>query len=555
MLRHIARTAHTAPHENSLPVAALGREPYIKVGGSLAGCSRVRCLLPTSLAAQQNATVQGTVVDESQGVMPGATVTATEISTGRQSVAVTTEEGRYRFDNLAPGRYKLRMELSGFATAEIADIELLVGANATVPPIAMKLADAAGDDYGDLAGAARQHDLVAGVREHRSPPDGGAAAAGPELDGAGDDGQRRHGQQPHQHARRVGRPVSAQPRWPTDHAARGRLGVRPAQSQPGGDRRVPDRDEHVRHHAGPFDRDAGAGDLALGHQRSARLDLRILPQRHFNAADPVTGTVLPFQNQQAGVTMGGPIIQNKMHFFGSYEHERQPADVVPGADAAARTRPSSSRRSRPTTTIWAGSTINNRPRTASRSAGSVGRFNNPFSISSGTAHPSTADKLQSYSTNVVGTWTHVASSNLMMQFQGGLNRFSWYNDAQPEMDVPFHSTPFFVPGVRFPRLDDRRRIELPERHVAEHLHRAGSDVNWHLGKHETKFGGEFLRVHDTKVWSLNRRGTYTFSTTALGRRAGAPLPGQRLERPGRPGTSAASSRICRTSRSISTRTT
>ena len=39
-------------------------------------------LAPAALAAQQNATVQGTVVDESQGVLPGATVTATEISTG-----------------------------------------------------------------------------------------------------------------------------------------------------------------------------------------------------------------------------------------------------------------------------------------------------------------------------------------------------------------------------------------------------------------------------------------------------------------------------------------
>ena len=77
--------------------------------------------------------MQGTVVDESQGVLPGATVTATEINTGRQSLAVTAADGRYRFDNLPPGRYKLRIELPGFAPVEIAGIELLVGANATVP--------------------------------------------------------------------------------------------------------------------------------------------------------------------------------------------------------------------------------------------------------------------------------------------------------------------------------------------------------------------------------------------------------------------------------------
>ena len=76
-------------------------------------------VLPPSLAAQQNATVQGTVVDESKGVMPGVTVTIAESGTGRESVAVTTVDGRYRFENLTPGKYKLRIELSGFATTEI----------------------------------------------------------------------------------------------------------------------------------------------------------------------------------------------------------------------------------------------------------------------------------------------------------------------------------------------------------------------------------------------------------------------------------------------------
>ena len=47
-------------------------------------------------------------------------------------------------------------------------------------------------------------------------------------------------------------------------------------------------------------------------------------------------------------------------------------------------------------------------------------------------------------------------------------------------------------------------------------------MNWHQGGHDMKFGGEFLRVKDTKDWSLNRRGTYVFNTTAVGRRAGTP---------------------------------
>ena len=48
----------------------------------------------------------------------------------------------------------------------------------------------------------------------------------------------------------------------------------------------------------------------------------------FNAADPVTGTVLPYQDQQAGFTLGGPIVKDKMHFFASYEYERNPLTAV-----------------------------------------------------------------------------------------------------------------------------------------------------------------------------------------------------------------------------------
>ena len=48
----------------------------------------------------------------------------------------------------------------------------------------------------------------------------------------------------------------------------------------------------------------------------------------FNAADPVTGQVLPYSNQQLSATFGGPIQSDRFHFFGSFEYEREPQTFV-----------------------------------------------------------------------------------------------------------------------------------------------------------------------------------------------------------------------------------
>jgi len=88
---------------------------------------------PAALSAQQQASVLGTVLDESKAVLPGVTVTATEGSSGRVYTGVTDERGEFRLPNVDPGRYKVQAELPGFATVTVPQIELLVGQNANVP--------------------------------------------------------------------------------------------------------------------------------------------------------------------------------------------------------------------------------------------------------------------------------------------------------------------------------------------------------------------------------------------------------------------------------------
>ena len=58
--------------------------------------------------------ILGTVSDNSGAVMPGASVTATNLGTSDKRTAETDAAGNYRFVNLAPGRYRVESEVTGF---------------------------------------------------------------------------------------------------------------------------------------------------------------------------------------------------------------------------------------------------------------------------------------------------------------------------------------------------------------------------------------------------------------------------------------------------------
>ena len=60
-----------------------------------------------ALAQFDAATVLGTVNDDSGGVMPGVTVTLTNLDTGIVVVRVTDANGNYQFLNVRLGSYKV----------------------------------------------------------------------------------------------------------------------------------------------------------------------------------------------------------------------------------------------------------------------------------------------------------------------------------------------------------------------------------------------------------------------------------------------------------------
>ncbi len=88
---------------------------------------------PAHIAQAQERTgaVSGTLTDASGGVLPGVSVTLTDTRTNRSTTVVTDGAGMYRVD-LEPGLYSARFELSGFARQEVPQIEVLLGRTFTV---------------------------------------------------------------------------------------------------------------------------------------------------------------------------------------------------------------------------------------------------------------------------------------------------------------------------------------------------------------------------------------------------------------------------------------
>jgi hypothetical protein len=81
-------------------------------------------LLP-ALGFGQNATLGGTVVDDSGALIPGTTVTAKNNATGVVTTATSNQAGAYNFPSLLPGGYTVNAEKTGFQTQIFTDVTLL----------------------------------------------------------------------------------------------------------------------------------------------------------------------------------------------------------------------------------------------------------------------------------------------------------------------------------------------------------------------------------------------------------------------------------------------
>jgi hypothetical protein len=84
-------------------------------------------------AQSTTGTVQGDVLDERGGSVPGASIEAKNLDTNYIRTETSDNDGHFVFLNLAPGRYTLTITKPGFTTIVQQNVNLTIGQVLSIP--------------------------------------------------------------------------------------------------------------------------------------------------------------------------------------------------------------------------------------------------------------------------------------------------------------------------------------------------------------------------------------------------------------------------------------
>ncbi len=456
--------------------------------------------LAAPAAAQEQASIRGTVVDQSGAIVPGVTITATETLAGRLQTAVSDERGEYRFPSLPAGTYNLQAELPGFARVVISEIELLVGQVAT---IRIEMSVVTLQETVTVSGEAPLVDVsssqIAGNVDRRQME---------ELPILGRNWMELALQVRGITANDVGnRPgVSRDDRFQLSLD-----GQQVTQKVSGSDRGQP---KFSREAIAEFQIATNLFDITDG--RSMGIQVRAVTRSgtndlhgsvygnfrddKFNAPDNVAGEVLPFENQQAGVSIGGPVVRDRAHYFLTYEYEREPGTIV--AQPAQLPSQSFTFPTRVVHNTLLGRydhVFSSNDRLAVRVSG--WNLDSPFELGS-TAHPSEALSRTQNSATSQASWTRVLSDRTLQEVRVGFNKFDW----DIALAFPSLST---TPQYVFPGLTVGGSRNYPQE-FHERQFSGRYDLTLNRGRHDIKVGGEYLWWQDSGIRELVSRGEFIF---------------------------------------------
>ena len=289
----------------------------------------VCALLVLPVAAQaQEATITGTITDATAAVLPGVTVVAVHEASGNQFEGVTDGRGVYRIP-VRVGTYRIAAELPGFTRVERMGVQLLVGQAVTlnmqmspstiqetvtvtaeapliettqssvggnVDPLQMTEVPVQGNQWLALALLAPGNRTTQIGDEPVTVPREDNPAFALNLDG-----------------QQVGNTLGAlnQPRYSRETIA---------------------EFEFVSNR---FDATQGRSPAAMvnavtksGTNSFSGVLRGAFRDSEWGAEDHVLNRKVPFKNQQFSGAAGGPIMRDRVHYFGNYEYNRTPLTSI-----------------------------------------------------------------------------------------------------------------------------------------------------------------------------------------------------------------------------------
>src|SRR5882724_5851127 len=86
----------------------------------------------SALAQLSTAALNGVVSDSSGAVVRGASVVLRNVDTGIETQTTSNDTGNYRFGNITPSKYTLKISASGFKTKQVSEFVLAVNQTATI---------------------------------------------------------------------------------------------------------------------------------------------------------------------------------------------------------------------------------------------------------------------------------------------------------------------------------------------------------------------------------------------------------------------------------------
>src|SRR6266446_6187833 len=301
---------------------------------------------PISARAQATTgTISGTITDQSKSVLPGVTVHVRNVETGATRMLVTDERGGFRALSLPPGVYAVTAELQGFTPAKRENLTLEIGRDVNAD-LGLKIG--AVSEQVTVQGAATNVELsgtVAGgvvstTQIAELPLNGRSfmqlatlqpgvtvsrATARDFTGGFGNTQVSIGGARPEMTGYLLEGTNIADI---SDKAPSSMAGVLLGVDA------VKEFSVQTHDYSAEFGRAAGGVISAVTKSGTNSLhgtlfeflrDSKFDAPNYFDPVDAVTGrqTVPPFTRNQFGGTAGGPIVKNKLFYFGSYEGLRQ----------------------------------------------------------------------------------------------------------------------------------------------------------------------------------------------------------------------------------------